>query len=146
MFDTSMKTKNIFQVGFILGVLSSCTPSSSSPHLATLLPLDGRDVFEGSWCWTSHVECGVSNSISKTVIKISKSDTANQVTVLGLRGLLVGGKILISPNSDSFGGVWSGEIEKNGPLLYVKLSIHYPNSGVTCTNSGAAELRDLCQE
>ena len=139
-------TNPVFQVGFILGVLTSCTPSSSSLRLGALLPADGRDAFEGSWCWASHVTCGVSNSVSKTLIKISKSDTADVVMVMGLKGKLVGSKIEIAPKRDSFGGVWSGEIEKSGPLLFVKLTIYYSNTGITCINAGAAEQRDLCQE
>lgn len=138
---------DILRVGFILGVLHACT-SSSSPEAssAKLLHLDARDLFEGNWCWSSTVTCGVSSSSSKTSLSITKSTTANEVNLLGLSGVVSGNKVDFSPKSDSFGGIWSGHIERNGSTLSIKFSILYSSTGVMCTNTGTAVLQEDCEK
>lgn len=136
----------LFLVGFFLGVLYSCTPSSSSPNEASakLVSIDYRDMFAGDWCWDNTVACGVSKSNSKTSLSIKKSAVTNEVVLLGLNGVVAGSAITISPKADSFGGIWSGKIERNGSTLMINLSIYYSTTGVTCTNTGTAILNGDC--
>ncbi len=138
----------ILKVGFILGVLHACTSSSSSPAAssAKLLELDARNLFEGNWCWSSTVNCGGSSSSSKTWLSITKSATANEINLLGLSGVVSGKKVDFAPKSDSFGGIWSGNIERNGSTLSIKFSILYSGTGVTCTNAGTAVLQEDCEK
>ncbi|MBS1681749.1 MAG: hypothetical protein JST48_08570 [Bacteroidetes bacterium] len=130
-----------FWVGFILGVLSSCTPTSSAPDAASkLLNLDARDLFIGNWCWVDTVACGVNSSISNTTVNVTKTSVANEVTLLGLTGVVSGSNITVSFNKDSFGGTWSGRIERKGKLLSINLSVFNTGSGLVCTHKGNASL------